>query len=151
MLDVASKSGAFRGTPDVAFDADMASGVAIYDSTPFNGLSGWLVIGGTSLAAPCWAAIAALMGGRCGFASTADFCEFIYSLAGKYQYDLQQCYFYDITMGMAGTFSAMPGWDFCTGLGTPRESHLVSATCEEDMCTTEENSSCEDIENGTDR
>lgn len=147
MIDVASKSGAYRGTPDVAFDADMASGVAIYDSTPYNGLSGWLIIGGTSLGTPCWAAIAGLMSETRAFASTGDFCAYIYSLAGKYRYDQPQCAFFDITEDSAGAFSAMPGWDFCTGLGAPRESRLVSAAGEESVCSSEENAACEDIDN----
>ena len=45
-----------RGVPDVAFDADGATGVQQYDS----GAHGWFVDGGTSLAAPCWAAIVAV-------------------------------------------------------------------------------------------
>ena len=125
MKDVAAKCGAYRGTPDVAFDADPESGVAVYDSTPYNGSSGWAVIGGTSLAAPCWAAIAGLMSEGRAFASTSDFCQYIYSLAGKYYYKQPPYYFYDITKGAAGSFSATPGWDFCTGLGTPQVSRLV--------------------------
>ena len=133
MKDVAAKCGAYRGTPDIAFDADSASGVAIYDSTPYNGVSGWVVIGGTSLAAPCWAAIAGLMSESRQFTSTSDFCDHIYALAGKIHYRQPPNYFFDITEGMAGTFSATMGWDFCTGLGTPRVKHLLLPPCKEEM------------------
>ena len=38
------------------------SGVAVYDSTPYSGQSGWLVFGGTSVSAPIVAAASALTG-----------------------------------------------------------------------------------------
>ncbi|HXZ80627.1 MAG TPA: hypothetical protein VEG30_11900, partial [Terriglobales bacterium] len=51
-----------RGTPDLSFDADPQSGVSVYDSTPCNGLSGWLVFGGTSVSAQCLGGIVNLAG-----------------------------------------------------------------------------------------
>ena len=39
-----------RATPDVAYDADPNTGVAVYDSTSYSGLSGWFQVGGTSAA-----------------------------------------------------------------------------------------------------
>ena len=47
----------FRDLPDVSYDADPNTGVAVYDSLPFDGQSGWWVVGGTSLGAPSWSAI----------------------------------------------------------------------------------------------
>ncbi len=41
-----------RGVPDVACDADPTTGVSVYDSTPYQGASGWMVFGGTSVATP---------------------------------------------------------------------------------------------------
>jgi len=35
--------------------------------------------------------------------------------------------FHDITTGNNGTFSAKPGWDPCTGLGSPIGSAIASA------------------------
>jgi len=52
-----ARVGSRRGAPDVSFDADPNSGVAVYDSTPCQGLSGWLVFGGTSVAAPSLAGV----------------------------------------------------------------------------------------------
>jgi subtilase family serine protease len=40
-----------RGIPDVSFDADPDTGVAVYDSTPVQGSAGWFVVGGNSLGA----------------------------------------------------------------------------------------------------
>ena len=83
---VAAKCGNYRGTPDVAFDADATSGVAIYDSTPYNGISGWTTIGGTSLAAPCWAAIINSISSYTGIqpVSTADTLALLYRVLVRY-------------------------------------------------------------------
>ena len=48
-----------RQMPDVAYDADPNTGVAIYDSVPYAGRTGWWVIGGTSVGAPSWSGILA--------------------------------------------------------------------------------------------
>ncbi|MGO9462798.1 MAG: peptidase S8/S53 subtilisin kexin sedolisin [Isosphaeraceae bacterium] len=50
-----------RTTPDVAFDADPNTGVAVYQSSPYPGQGGWEVVGGTSLGSPAWAAIIAIV------------------------------------------------------------------------------------------
>lgn len=112
----------YRGTPDVAFDSDIATPVAIYDSFPFNGISGWTTVGGTSVSGPCWAGIIAVMGqGRKRF---SNFSEFIYCITGETDYTVPQCYFNDITIGNNINFSATEGWDFCTGLGSPIVNRL---------------------------
>jgi hypothetical protein len=54
------KSGT-RSTPDVAFDADPNTGVAVYQTSPYPGQGGWEVVGGTSLGTPAWAAIIAIV------------------------------------------------------------------------------------------
>jgi len=51
-----------RSQSDVSFDADPIYGVAVYDSTPYEGYSGWLEFGGTSVASPALAAVYALAG-----------------------------------------------------------------------------------------
>ena len=50
-----------RSVPDVAYDADPNTGVAVYDSTAYSGQSGWFVVGGTSAGAPQWGALAAIV------------------------------------------------------------------------------------------
>ena len=54
--------GGARATPDVAADADPASGVSVYDSTPYSGQTGWYKLGGTSVSSPLWAARSAVQG-----------------------------------------------------------------------------------------
>lgn len=51
-----------RSQSDVSFDADPQNGVAIYDSTPYEGYSGWMEFGGTSVAAPALAGVFGLAG-----------------------------------------------------------------------------------------
>src|SRR5947209_4109380 len=47
---------------DVSAVADPATGVAVYDTTPFNGQPGWFKVGGTSVSSPIIAAVIALAG-----------------------------------------------------------------------------------------
>lgn len=99
-----------RSTPDVAYDADPNSGVAVYDT---YGGSGWSVVGGTSASAPQWAAIVAIADqGRklAGKAAITDGHDAVYSLASAD--------FHDITSGNNGK-AATKGYDLVTGLGTP--------------------------------
>jgi hypothetical protein len=50
-----------RGTPDVAFDANPQTGVEVYETTPHSSQGSWQVVGGTSLGAPAWAGIIAIV------------------------------------------------------------------------------------------
>ncbi len=101
-----------RGVPDVAGDADPATGYTIR----VDGQS--MVIGGTSAVAPLWAGLIALAnqqnGADAGFINPAIYA----SGAAKA--------FRDITQGNNGAFSAGPGWDACTGLGSPVGTAIVA-------------------------
>lgn len=106
--------GAQRGIPDISFDADPASGVAVYDSTPNNGASGWLVFGGTSVSAPSLAGIfntAATARGNFAVSSQAEL-SLIYGSLGN------AANITDIIGGMAGNNTAVTGWDYVTGVGS---------------------------------
>jgi subtilase family serine protease len=50
-----------RTTPDVAFDANPATGVAVYSTAPSTGFGSWQTVGGTSLGAPAWAGVIAIV------------------------------------------------------------------------------------------
>jgi subtilase family serine protease len=102
--------GAQRGAPDFSFDADPNTGVAVYDSTVCQGMSGWLVFGGTSVASPSLAGIVNAAGSH--YLNSAAELTTIYNGLGV------SSHFYDITSGTAGTYSAKPGWDFVTGVGS---------------------------------
>lgn len=108
-----TKLGASRGVPDYSFDADPYSGVAVYDSTPYNGMSGWMVFGGTSVSAPALAGIVNSAATARGSFATSSVAE----LTTIYK-NLGTASFRDITSGVAGKNTCTVGWDFVTGVGS---------------------------------
>jgi hypothetical protein len=112
--------GRVRLNPDVAYNGDPNTSVAIYDST--NG--GWEAVGGTSAGTPQWAALVALAD-QVGAASNPAQGPLgsVQTLAALYQ---EQADFRDITSGNNG-YPAGAGFDLVTGLGTPRANLLVPA------------------------
>jgi len=99
-----------RSAPDFSFDADPNTGVSVYDSTRCQGLSGWLVFGGTSVSSPSLAGIVNLAG-HFAASSTSE-------LTTIYTNRANTADFRDIVSGTAGSFSAGPGYDFVTGVGS---------------------------------
>lgn len=103
-------AGGGRGVPDVAGDADPDSGYRIVSGSEIG------IIGGTSAVAPLWAGIVAGInadrGKPLGFLHAG-----LYASASAFR---------DITSGdnKSGTigYTAGPGWDACTGLGSPSPS-----------------------------
>jgi kumamolisin len=92
-----------RGVPDVAGDADPQTGYDIrIDGTD-------TVIGGTSAVAPLWAGLVALANAVKGHPAG-------YLNPTLYGHPSA---LHDITQGNNGAFEAAPGWDACTGLGSP--------------------------------
>jgi kumamolisin len=100
-----------RGVPDVAGDADPTTGYTIRVDGQTS------VIGGTSAVAPLWAGLIAVanqqLGKPVGFINPA-----IYAAKAASAFN-------DITQGNNGAFSAGPGWDACSGQGTPIASKLI--------------------------
>jgi len=105
-----------RGVPDVAGDADPQTGYKVR----VDGQD--MVIGGTSAVAPLWAGLIALINQRLG--QSAGFLNPI--LYQNYQALQQNNAFRDITQGNNGAYSAGPGWDACSGLGTPNGTNLAN-------------------------
>ena len=104
--------------PDYSFDADPNSGVAVYDTTPCKtSYSGWIVLGGTSVASPALAGIVTSAGHNSVNTNTADELGLLYSSLVDGTYSLN---FNDIQNGGAGSFSAKTSWDFVTGIGSTR-------------------------------
>ncbi len=108
-VPAAPAAGGGRGVPDVAGDADPASGYTIRVDGQTT------VIGGTSAVAPLWAALIAVVNSRAkksvGFVNPA-----LYAAKGVCR---------DITQGNNGAFAAKAGWDACTGLGSPNVPALL--------------------------
>ena len=109
-------TGAGRGVPDVAADADPATGYQVL----VDGQS--VVIGGTSAVAPLWAALATRLaqavGRPLGLLQPALYSGVTTGAAAPG--------FRDIEAGSNGTYSAVAGWDACTGLGSPDGIELVT-------------------------
>jgi len=105
-------AGGGRGVPDVSGDADPESGYQVLVDGQGS------VIGGTSAVAPLWAGLITLAnkhnGGTAGFINPA-----------LYAAGANACR--DITDGNNGAFSAGPGWDACTGLGSPVGAGVIAA------------------------
>jgi kumamolisin len=104
-----------RGVPDFSFDADPNTGVAVYDSTRCQGMSGWMVFGGTSVSSPSLSGIVDSVSGGHGSAVSGGELSVLYGNLGTSDFN-------DITSGSAGSFTAAPGWDFVTGIGSNRGS-----------------------------
>jgi len=108
--------GSYRGVPDISLVADPATGVWMYDTTPYGGnVLDWLVVGGTSVASP---ASAALVNNAAHFFGSTPL-----ELTQVYEAKKKAKAFTDIVLGSCGangqTTPATKGWDFCTGVGTP--------------------------------
>lgn len=111
-----------REVPDVSADADPVTGYSVYCTIATAGCttsSGWVRIGGTSAAAPLWAATATDLNEYLadqhkpvlGSASAS-----LYAL-----YNTPQTYnaYHDITTGNNLYYPATPGYDTASGIGTP--------------------------------
>jgi subtilase family serine protease len=98
-----------RTVADVAAIADPNTGVAVYDSYSYRGSAGWMVFGGTSVAAPVIAGVYALSGG------TNNAAQSLYGASALF----------DVTSGSNGSCggsylcTGAVGFDGPTGNGTP--------------------------------
>lgn len=105
-----------RGVPDVAGNADPQTGYRIrVDGSD-------MVVGGTSAVAPLWAALVARVA-----QSTGKPLGLVQpSLYPGAEPGTDAPGFHDITSGNNGAYSAGPGWDACTGLGSPDGAELLA-------------------------
>ena len=120
----------YRGAPDVSYDGDPGTGVAIYDSIGISGAAGWFQVGGTSAGTPQWAALIAIANStraaerKTNLSSTNTS---VYAIAKS----SMATDFHPVTSGSNGTCGALctatSGYDFVTGLGTPQAPALISA------------------------
>jgi kumamolisin len=110
-VPAASGAAGGRGVPDVAAVADPRTGYEVLVDGQRT------VIGGTSAVAPLWAALVARIvqstGRPLGLAQPA-----LYAAPTA---------FHDVVTGTNGAYRAAPGWDACTGLGSPDGAALLRA------------------------
>jgi kumamolisin len=109
--------GAFvgRGMPDVAGDADPNTGYQVeVDGTQ-------IVVGGTSAVAPLWAGLIACFNSQSN-TPVGYLNQTLYQ-----QLAAQAGTFRDITSGNNGAYTAGPGWDACSGWGSPNGAAILQA------------------------
>ena len=105
-----------RGVPDVAGCADPATGYQVR----VDGQS--TVIGGTSAVAPLWAGLISRLAQSTG----KSFGLIQPQLYAGVTAGTAAPGFRDITSGSNGAYAAGPGWDACTGLGSPEGATLLT-------------------------
>jgi kumamolisin len=107
--------GGYRQVPDVSALANPSPGVSIYSQ------GSWGTVGGTSAAAPEWAAFGALYNQRAAAAGKANL-----GFANPALYTASGTGFHDITSGSNGAYSAASGWDFTSGWGSYNAATLAT-------------------------
>jgi len=117
-----------RTGPDLAYDADENTGVAVYDTLLANAVSPgepWFKVGGTSMGAPQISSLVAIANqlrvaaGEGTLDGPNQLLPAIYQIAAT-----DPNAFQDITSGN-NYYQAGPGYDLATGLGTPNAQYLV--------------------------
>ncbi len=123
-----------RCVPDVAAiaDADLTNVNIGAKYLPFTGSAAGAVVYvsgqavsllGTSLSCPVWAAIAAQVNqarAAAGHGPIGLLNPYLYPLSGSGVFN-------DVTGGTNGAYNAGPGYNLCTGLGTPNVANLIAA------------------------
>jgi len=109
-----------REVPDVSADADLNTGVLLYND------GSWYEAGGTSLATPIWAGLMAVVdSGRSTPVDEASLQTALYSLYGSPS--TLDTYFHDVTSGSNGPWTCAQGYDMVTGLGSMNGGSLIPA------------------------
>lgn len=117
---IVTQSTTKRATPDVAYNSNPSTGFPVYDSFNNGTAKPWGQWGGTSAAAPQWAALVAIADqGRAlaGLGSLDSRTQLLPAL-----YKLPASDFHDITTGTSTgspNYTAAAGYDLVTGRGTP--------------------------------
>jgi len=126
--EIAQDTGA-ETAPDVAYDANPSTGFAVYDSETYEGTSGWWELGGTSSGAPQWAGLIAIANqgrvaeGESTLNGATQTLPLLFSLYTSSQYGNS---YRDETSGSSSWYySAEPGYDAVTGLGSPHAAYLL--------------------------
>jgi kumamolisin len=112
-----------RGVPDVSGDADPYSGYQVYVGGQAQ------VYGGTSAVAPLWAGLIALINQRLTskkIAPVGFLNPLLYKQLASSLNDITSGN-NDIYRALKGLYTAGPGWDACTGLGSPNGAKLLKA------------------------
>ncbi len=119
------QSSGSRSTPDVSFVADPNTGAWIADPYNLDPSNPFEVVGGTSLSAPAWAGLIALVDQGRAAAGDPALNHSTPTEAQQDLYRLSQTDFNVISSGTNGGYNAARGYNLVTGLGTPVTNLLV--------------------------
>jgi len=113
-----------RSYPDIAFNADPMTGQGIWIRQGLTERPSWQKVGGTSMAAPQWVGLMALVNQARQLKQKKAMGYLNPILYGASANEKARI-FTDITIGKNGDYSAALGWDAVTGLGTPKAYELL--------------------------
>jgi pseudomonalisin len=119
-----ASAGGFRGDPDIAMDADLTTGCNVYVGKTV------LLVGGTSVASPLAmgsvARVQSALDNRLGAAVLRFYA--LYNKANPSTGGTKAVPgFHDVIAGTNGLYSAAPGWDYTTGIGSLDVAPLIKA------------------------
>lgn len=121
-------SGGMRQVPDVALDADPATGYVIYfQGGPLGG------VGGTSVAAPEWAGLTAIANQQAG-KRLGLLGPILYGSTVLGAQSSSNKPYHDVTSGNNLVYQAAPGWDYTTGWGSLNAANLIAAMTGTSVC-----------------
>jgi subtilase family serine protease len=106
-------AGSKRMVPDVALEADTSPGNYVIEG------GGWYIVGGTSGAAPQWAGLFGELNQKKLGSGLGNPGTRLYQLCAGPS-------FHDVVSGSNGDYTAVPGYDLVTGLGTPDAQSLLT-------------------------
>jgi subtilase family serine protease len=123
-------SNGMREVPDVSLDADPLTGYAIYYSETGCSSQCWQIVGGTSAATPLWASLVLLinqLAERHSLHPLGFLNQALYQLGAEAGNGgiTAPLPFHDVTIGGNLYYDATPGWDYCSGWGSPDGSVLA--------------------------
>jgi len=117
----------WRTAPDVSLNADPNTGDLVYDSVPYDGQRGWWIVGGTSASTPVFGALVAIADQERVAAKLAPLSQTPADLYSIYaNQPTTNGPFHDVLHGSNSGYTAGPGYDMVTGLGSPNASVLVA-------------------------
>jgi subtilase family serine protease len=116
-------SNTMRHVPDVSADADPNTGYSVYCTVSAAGCSsgsaGWIVVGGTSAAAPLWAGVAADTNAYLASQGKSGLGNVNAKLYTLFNTSQSFTAYHDITTGNNLYYNAGPGYDVASGIGSP--------------------------------
>ncbi|HVS38582.1 MAG TPA: Ig-like domain repeat protein, partial [Gemmataceae bacterium] len=119
------QSTGYRTTPDVSLVADPNTGAWISDPYNLPADNSWEVVGGTSLSAPSWAGLIALVDQGRVAAGASTLSSDGGATIQDALYNAPADAFHSITSGTNGTYTASAGYNLVTGLGAPVADGLI--------------------------